>query len=439
MAICSVSSSNPELSYVVVKNPTSPMLVKSVRRGRGFGFFDRRADQNRYVMFFKDAETEVSFKAHPNEDFEHVNTTRYDTALWPLVAISDFLDSALKKESEHDRPGFKNVFEMNMILVSNYRYLAVLAKHFARIGFEVIDTPVCKDHYRIVVSTETRTIRELLNAVLLLALTLVTKNDTDYLPIDEGNLAKYMRAVETIDAPYNVRGLIRSNFMRPRKLYEKFLGLLNMSKSHGYSFVYGDAATARLEFMKANLPKPLTGTVLDFGCGEGRQTMVVAEDHPEIQVVAVDKDEDCRAIVTKRADRKSLTNIQVEAALTDAQDKRLLEDLQLVLAMEVLEHMPYAESAAYMAGLLKLGAPKVLLTLPNGAFNRHLGITDDEFRHDDHHWEPNFESLVGFLNATVTGYDWTISGVGDIVTEGDDAQAMSWGIVLTKKEETVNV
>ena len=74
MAFLQIKSNNPDISYVLLKNPASGMQIKSVRKGTAFGYYDTDTSFN---VYFKDSETEVSYKSHPDEDFEYMNQLEY--------------------------------------------------------------------------------------------------------------------------------------------------------------------------------------------------------------------------------------------------------------------------------------------------------------------------------------------------------------------------
>jgi len=59
MAIIQFSSTNPEFSYVIAKNPASGMSIKSIRKGQAFAWF---SNENTYNVFFKDADNDLSYK-----------------------------------------------------------------------------------------------------------------------------------------------------------------------------------------------------------------------------------------------------------------------------------------------------------------------------------------------------------------------------------------
>lgn len=99
MAIVQVRSTNPQFSFLIKKNPNSGMMLRSIRRGMAYGWY---TDQQTFNVYFKDADNEISYKQHENENFEYLNVSRYNTPLFPLNAINEFFSASLKAQDERD-------------------------------------------------------------------------------------------------------------------------------------------------------------------------------------------------------------------------------------------------------------------------------------------------------------------------------------------------
>lgn len=94
MAIVQVKSTNPSFSFVIRKNPGSGMLLRAVRKGMAYGWY---TDEATFNVYFKDADNEVSYKQHRQDQFEYLNVSRYNTPLFVLGAINEFLQRRLKR------------------------------------------------------------------------------------------------------------------------------------------------------------------------------------------------------------------------------------------------------------------------------------------------------------------------------------------------------
>lgn len=100
MAIFQLKSNNPDFSYIIAKNPSSGMSIKTIRKGNAFAWY---STEDTYNVYFKDADNEISYKEQAEEMFEYLNTTRYCSTLFPLNAINTFFSSAFKKLHEKDQ------------------------------------------------------------------------------------------------------------------------------------------------------------------------------------------------------------------------------------------------------------------------------------------------------------------------------------------------
>ncbi|AIQ62483.1 hypothetical protein PSTEL_04570 [Paenibacillus stellifer] len=118
MAIVQVSSTNPQFSFLIKKNPNSGMQLRSVRKGMAYGWY---TNEQTYNVYFKDADNEISYKQHAQEDFEYLNVSRYNTPLFPLNAINDFFSAPLKAQDERDTEGYEHTLFINMIHIERER------------------------------------------------------------------------------------------------------------------------------------------------------------------------------------------------------------------------------------------------------------------------------------------------------------------------------
>src|SRR4051794_20917521 len=112
MAILELYSLNPDFSFIIGKNPSSGMLIKSIRKGKAFGWYP---DETRYAIYFKDGENEISYPKEKDETFEYLNVSRFNSPIFPLSAITDFFASASKKIHPADTDGFTNEVSINMV------------------------------------------------------------------------------------------------------------------------------------------------------------------------------------------------------------------------------------------------------------------------------------------------------------------------------------
>ena len=63
MAIVQMKSTNPNYSFLLKKNPSTGMLLRSTRKGMAYGWY---TDALTFNVYFKDADNQISYKQHTN-------------------------------------------------------------------------------------------------------------------------------------------------------------------------------------------------------------------------------------------------------------------------------------------------------------------------------------------------------------------------------------
>ena len=107
MSILTVSSTNPNLSYIISKNPATILAEKKpferdLRKGRVYGWFPK-PDNTMFRLMFQDSPVDNSFG--PNSDFEYLDVSRYSNPYIPIGMIKAALDSAVGKMPIYQRHG----------------------------------------------------------------------------------------------------------------------------------------------------------------------------------------------------------------------------------------------------------------------------------------------------------------------------------------------
>ncbi|HSG31939.1 MAG TPA: SAM-dependent methyltransferase, partial [Thermodesulfobacteriota bacterium] len=167
MSAIKLKSENPKMSWVISKNPESGMVSKGLRLGVAFGWFTPN-QEDEYNVYFKDADDEVSFKTFRDEQFEYLNMSRFNSALFIVNSIDEFFRSSYKTMEESDVSGeYENSFFINMIEIKNERYLTSFKKFFNDFDIEYENT--ISNNYRVTVKTK-KSIHELLNFIALFAI-----------------------------------------------------------------------------------------------------------------------------------------------------------------------------------------------------------------------------------------------------------------------------
>lgn len=138
----------------------------------------------------------------------------------------------------------------------------------------------------------------------------------------------------------------------------------------------------------AKLPKG--AKVLDYACGQGHFTSVLAARHPEIEFHGVDIAPTSIAEGLKRTDH--LENLRLSAGTVetltekDTTKKDTPEKYDLILALEVLEHVPHPGALADSLETLLMPQGQMCITVPFGPWEAE-SFEAVPFRQHIHHLE----------------------------------------------------
>jgi small RNA 2'-O-methyltransferase len=422
MAIFQLRSMNPRFSYVVQKNPLSGMLLKSVRKGKAFGWF---SDDHTYNVYFKDADNEVSYPKEKEEQFEYLNVSRYNTPLFPLNVVSDYFNSASKKLHPEDSEGIEHQITVNLVQIENKRYLAFFRHHFP--DYQLEWEELAHQNYRITIKTK-KTIYELLNYSNTLFLFLSLMNRTLFDMTDD-TIEKYIRNLKVIDAPFFIRYLFARNVLTKKERFRRFKAPLEETSKYEIDFAFGNTATQRKDWITNHLKFDLP--IIDIGCGEGAYTIPYSKKIAPHFVHAIDIDEGAREKVKQKVTRQEIDNVILYHSLDHFLENELEEKVDVLLT-EVVEHMSEEEAGKLLTEVIqKINVNKLFLTTPNRDFNQFYQI---HLRHDDHKWEKNEAEFKAWLEAIILADGWNLfyQGIGDRVNGIHTTQ----GVIISRKEET---
>jgi len=424
-----IKSDSPSFSRIIFKNPSTGMLIKDLRKGHLFGWF---SNEQTYNCYFKDASNDISFKSHPDDSFEYINTTRYNSAMFILNTFSEFFSYTVKRDLDEDIPDlYEHEVVLNMLYVSAPRYLDFFNKHFDdfNIEFEELAHKNCK----ITLKTK-KTLRELLNFTSLFVIFNALRND-DNLMMDAGLIEKYLDNLSVIDAPYFIRYIFKINFIRNRKNFEKYSSILENSQKEDIKFKLGNTQVMRMRDIESQLN--FRNSIVDLGCGEGQYVKAFSGLLKERLYHAIDREESCREKVKNRINRSKLENVKVHESFSQFTENELADDKYDVILTEVIEHSPLAESEELIKDLTnfdKLG--KLVLTTPNKEFNQFYLFDDSELRHDDHDFEFTKSEFSKWLEKIVPKtHQLSVFDIGDTV----NGIPCTLGATIERVSDTTNL
>jgi 3' terminal RNA ribose 2'-O-methyltransferase Hen1 len=182
-------------------------------------------------------------------------------------------------------------------------------------------------------------------------------------------------------------------------------------------------------------------SVIDLGCGEGKLLERLVRIAPDMRVVGIEPS----AREIERA-RKKLSNNpgknldpRVEFVHGSAMygDERF-KGLDVAVLSEVIEHVDEDRLSLLARSVFGIMAPRrVIITTPNGDYNKVFGFVPGEFRHADHRFEWTRAECLAWVDGITAAYDYEaeITPVGGRNADADESDGeVSHYIVFTKKE-----
>lgn len=423
MAIIQLSSMDPNFSFVIKKNPSSGMQLRAIRKGMGYGWFSK--NDTAYNIFFKDADNAVSYG---DQEFEYLNTSRYNSPQFVLNAISEYFSSTVKDIDDKDIAGIEKTLFINMIEINMIRQIKHFEKYFP--DFTLTVSRYNAKSYSLTVTT-TKTFHELLNYVNLLVVFIVLTGN-DFVMIDESTIDKYMSAMERLDTPFFIRYMFSRNLLKSKTIFNKYKDRLENSNMYdSIDMVFGDTAMQRKSKITSLLD--FDKSIVDIGCGEGFYALDFAKKLKDRLYHAIDIESHLLSVVENKATKKEITNIKtynhIDGFLKLIEDNKTETKYDVILT-EVMEHMPIEDSKVLVDSILtSIEFDKFIITVPNKDFNQFYMIGEDEFRHLDHKWEPTeleFKELISEIIGT--DFNHTFINIGDTV----NGISTSIGCVVTK-------
>lgn len=420
MAIIQVTSENPDFGFIIRKNPASGMQIKSIRQGTAFGWYSK--NDTAFNIFFKDADNAVSFG---DQEFEYLNTSRYNSPVFVLSAIGEFFSSTVKEQIDIDVDNGEKTFFVNMVDIKYMHQIKHFEKYFPEFSIELVNHAA--KSYSLKVTT-TQSFHKLLNYMNLMMIFVALTSD-EYIQFDQASIEKYLNSIERLDAPFFIRYLFSRNMFRSKKQFTKYKDRLeNTNLYTTVNMSFGDTATQRRDEIRKMLQfdKP----ILDVGCGEGFYAIPFAMNLAVDKTYhAIDIDPALTKTVKNKAAKKDLKNIEVYNHIDEFLKSYNGEVVDIILT-EVIEHMPIEESRNLIQKIVSsVKFDKFIVTVPNKDFNQFYMIGEGEFRHDDHDWEPTENEFQQLMKDEIP-FDFKM----DFVSIGDtiDGISTSVGCVITK-------
>lgn len=426
MALMSIYSDSPTFSYELGKNPATGIQHRKVREGTGFGWFNDDTDV--YNLYFKEGYLTQSFAKY---DFNYLTQLDCSSPFAYSTLITQFFKETLNKPIEERQPGEMSV-TLEQVWYRGKSTMAHLQGQMSDFNIEVTELDGdCL--YKLVVTADEVTVDTMLKFICVLTLFLSNKDQRNISKLNLDFVERYAQYFNDFDVPYFIRYMFSRNFFVTPEQFDKYQHLIN---TENVELSFGDTGQQRASVYTAQLP--CLDDVVEIGCGDGKPAEYLFRAGKQIDnYYAVDIDPvELGKFKYRTSKLRTNTEYHTFGHYNDALEAVGSDYCELLLT-EVLEHMPYDDALVLLPDVLnKFNWTTAVITVPNREFNKHYLLADDEFRHDDHDWEPDMDEFEDFIFQALDKFDgefdYEFLPVGDVV----DGQSTSLGIRIVNKSLT---
>lgn len=420
MAFIKLKCENPNLSYILSKNPQT-----QIDSGEPF-YRNTKTYQN--ALWYEEGNTVVNIYAKPFEsnrsDLGYMDYHTMCSGQSYTQLINSMASSIINKDL-HEFDNVECEVEFSVIYMDKFK----LIDYFDHIKEESIEGEIRKIK---IVSPTVRDAFELIGVISILS----SARDKETFVVNEAyikfakNICKFTESYQMLKRVFTLCGFdkkmandLRNNM--PNMKY--FMHSINSAQCRIESYFNTMDSIKRSE------------TIIDLGCGG----FAYLKKHVKLykNVIGIEIDtaeyEYAKKTIAKigAEERADVYNVDILAYINSCLNHEEGEPADILLT-EVLEHMEYDLADEVMTTLSDAKFNNMIITLPNKDFNHHFGLSEDEFRHDDHDWEPGYEKvceLVQRWEAMFPDHDVVLEFVGDYVIN-NPTECVTFKIVFTPKE-----
>lgn len=436
--IVQIHSENPELMSILRKNPNSfnGIQLRELKNGVAIG---RILSRHEYHMVFQDTKYSFTGDRSSQIDYQsfcnprvflsmagvflrHLMMDRDTYLSWQIPWLGNLTQEEIDTSEYRTTISIPNVYADGFNLSRGF----VLAKYFPEITFER------KFGCLHALEVNSDSVFRAVNLATLAMMYLAATNDQPWF-INKDIAQKYIRIAKNLSPiPYFVLYLFARRCLPSKELFESMKGELESATDLSVDLQWGNTQAQRINAVRSILIDSDTGqipeeNVYEIGCGEMDYPKTLMRYLPEGGTwTAFDVDDYSKiaAAINRRNEGRELF------FYNDLDGPEVLTSNGVMLAVEVIEHMPYHAAQDLLKEYIEWCLPgRVIVTTPNANFNQYYAIDNDGFRHDDHHFEltpMEFKRFISELN--LTNYNAEFFGIGDRV-EGDHT---SLGCILTR-------
>lgn len=445
MALLTLKSDNPQFSYCIVANPSSPLSVKTFKKGAFYGYY---INEQEYAVLFRDniAAEQNTYKAHPDAAYEYLSINEYADARFINNAINRMFHTAYTG-SEYDVVGNNSMTVFGV--ETNERVLSLFQKFFTQDTFEY--ETIGTKCFKVTISVN-NTMSYLLKLGTVFSLFASIEGNDNFIYIEDDLTDKYINLLKDLNAPYFIRYVFKISMLRSEKRFEKIKPILEANTSHPMTFTFGDTHKARMDYIynliKYNGMQGLTDEekkkyvrphlpIVDIGTGYDFRYLKMLQKEMAYEgqtYYAIERDEDAYEKIKARVKSNAMDNVKLFRTFDEFLEQYNGEEVN-VICTEVLEHNEKDEALKLFRTVLeKVNYSKAIFTTPNSEFNAFYNFEEGQIRHDDHKWEPTAKEFHEFVRTVTANEPYNVHfyNVGDLVTV-DNKVISPTQLVLIKK------
>ena len=415
-----IESTNPEISWVLGKNPDSGMLCRSLRAGILYGWY---FNGSTYVTRFVDYTDEVSFKKNVHDKFNYSGSLQYCSPLLLSTVLMELFGSTMNKNNPKDTD-CSNKLTINLIKLNNRatNFIEKLNSYIEKFKINLTHTKYT-GLYKLEIVCNCK-IQELFNYSYLLGnlLNVLVIGYVDKPRIEQ--LEKMIGFMVQIDVPYYPRYLIKTNMMSPNE-FAVLKDRLETFAGFKANIQWGNSQIQRYNFIESHIS--FNTDIIDFGCGEGFYVKkLLPQLSKSYKYIAWDVEpEELAKVRFFKEKNPEYTNLVIPSSEEELFEivKSIQEESNqikpIVLMTEVFEHICQDDAIELVKKIKnKINFFSIIITTPDVGFNIHYSPDGNiNLRHPDHKYEytkEEFEQIIQEIFSE-SEYNKNFYQVGDII------------------------
>jgi 2-polyprenyl-3-methyl-5-hydroxy-6-metoxy-1,4-benzoquinol methylase len=362
--IIEINSSNPNMSYILNKNPNSGFLIRDCRKGFVVGKY---VTPLTYMAVFEEGVGQDSFEKEDN----YLVYRGYCSAEAALTVLTTLFD-CIKKDSNSK---YEEGPSLNTITI---KCLDVDVKHLSIFNtqhFNITHYPIADNCNLVQLNvTNNGSLIDALRYIALILFMQLVKDNVSYLTLDQVNV--YANIIKKND---NIPFIVRHRFrgILEDNMSKKMVPMLNNNTIKLSNI--GRNEQQRFAFVSQHIK--YRDSVLDIGCGPGKYIKVTKAT----KYIGVDIDEN---VLAKAKSKAEYLGIQASFYTDWNTALEQLTEPTTVLLVEFIEHIEKSLAIQLIKDLYaNSNVKQILISTPNKDFNKYFNIGPNDVRYKDHIYE----------------------------------------------------